>query len=254
MRAERMKSMPHATLEAKGLSKTYDAGAGPVTALTDINLSVHSGRFASVMGPSGSGKSTLLKLFGLLDTPTAGEVRLEGRATSGLNDAERTRLRAARIGFVFQSFELIPTLTVAENITLPASLEGRLKQSGERLAWLAGQLGLEGLLNRRPGTLSGGQRQRVALARALINEPALVLADEPTGNLDRAAGLNVLQLLRDGVDAWGWTVMMVTHDPNGAMMTDDVFFLQDGRLVDRVDPHTDDGRRDLARFVTGEDG
>lgn len=246
--------MQPVTLEAQGLTKTYSAGAGPVHALSDINLSVDSGTFASVMGPSGSGKSTLLKLFGLLDTPTAGEVLLEGHPTSDLSDAQRTRLRAARIGFVFQSFELIPTLTVAENIALPASLEGRLNAGRERRSWLAGQLGIEVLLDRRPATLSGGQRQRVALARALINEPALVLADEPTGNLDRSAGLNVLRLLREGVDTWGWTVLMVTHDPNGAMMTDDAFFIEDGRLVDRVNPSTEAGRRDVARFVTGEGG
>lgn len=246
-----MNHVTNATLETKRLSKTYQSGDGVLKALSDVSLRVQTGTFASVMGPSGSGKSTLLKLLGLLDTPTAGEVVLQGHRTSHLTDEQRTRLRATEIGFVFQSFELIPTLTVAENITLPASLVGRLKPARERLQWLASELGLEALLDRRPGTLSGGQQQRVALARALINNPALVLADEPTGNLDQAAGGNVLKLLRDGVDTWGLTVLMVTHDPNGAMMTDDAFFLEDGRLVDHVDPHTTEGRRSVARFAVG---
>ncbi|MEX2536740.1 MAG: ABC transporter ATP-binding protein [Trueperaceae bacterium] len=227
-------------IEARRLGKNYRLGEQQITALAGIDIAVEPGSFVSVMGPSGSGKSTLLHLLGLLDVPDQGEVLIDGVATSGLHDDALTRMRRDHLGFVFQTFELIPNLTARENILLPAEVAGRRGEAETRLAELAADLGIENRLEHRPKQLSGGQRQRVALARALINDPVVVLADEPTGNLDSETGQEVLGLLRRGVDERGWTVVMVTHDPKAALIADTILFLRDGRLSGAVgtrDPH-----------------
>ncbi len=235
-------------LAATDLHKTYALGDERIAALQGVTLLVPRGQFVAVMGPSGSGKSTLLHLIGLLDTPDSGSVAIEGRATSGMSDDELTALRRDRLGFLFQSFELIPNLTARENVLLPAEVAGRREEASARLAELAERLGIADRLGHRPRQLSGGQRQRVALARALINDPAVVLADEPTGNLDSRTGAEVLALLRDGVDSHGWTVVMVTHDPVAAQAADRVVFLRDGRVAgETAGPQV---RADIERFLS----
>lgn len=236
-------------LEGIDLTKTFHLGGQPIEALRGVDLAVRAGEFVSVMGPSGSGKSTLLHLLGLLETPDRGEVRVGGVVTRGLGDDELTALRRERLGFVFQSFELIPNLDARENILLPAEIAGRREEGEERLALLAPRLGLGDRLGHRPSQLSGGQRQRVALARALINDPACVLADEPTGNLDTATGSEVLSLLRRGVDEFGWTVVMVTHDPRAALHADRVVFLRDGLLSGEASTSGTDARAVIERIV-----
>ena len=226
-----MSSEATVAVEAAALVKDYRLGSETVHALSGVDLMVMSGSFVSVMGTSGSGKSTLLHMLGLLETPDSGRVLLGGQDTSGLPDDELTRLRRERIGFVFQGFELIPSLSARENILLPAEIAGGNSGARERLAQLAERLEIADRLEHRPGQLSGGQRQRVALARALINEPLLILADEPTGNLDSRTGAEVLSMLRQGVDEQGWTVVMVTHDENAAGYADRVVRLRDGRIV-----------------------
>lgn len=221
-------------LLAKGLTKHYRLGGEVVRALRGVSLSVATGEFVAVMGPSGSGKSTLLHLLGLLEPPDSGEVHIEGQLTSGLDDDQLTRLRRDRLGFVFQSFELIPNLSARENILLPAEVSGRRDGALKYLERLATVLGISDRLHHRPRELSGGQRQRIALARALINRPVLILADEPTGTLDSQAGVEVLQLLRQGVDRDGWTILMVTHNPKAALVADRIVFLSDGNLVGEV--------------------
>ncbi len=218
-------------LRAERVSRRYPMGDETVQALQNVTFEVRRGEFVAVMGPSGSGKSTLLHLLGLVDRPDAGEVFVEGRSTAALGDDALTLLRRDRLGFVFQSFELLPSLNARENILLPADIAGRRRAAEARLEPLARQLGLEKRLRHRPSELSGGQRQRVALARALINEPAVVLADEPTGNLDTRSGDEVLALLRAGVDTQDWTVVLVTHDHHAARYADRVVTLQDGRVV-----------------------
>ncbi len=182
------------------------------------------------MGPSGSGKSTLLYLLGLLDTPSRGNIALAGEDVTQLDDDARTRLRRDRLGFVFQGFELLPTLSAKHNILLPADVAGRGEDAAQRLPDLAARLGISERLEHRPAELSGGQQQRVALARALINNPVLLLADEPTGNLDSQTGRDVLELLQQGVRDQGWTIVMVTHDPAAALYADRIVFLRDGRV------------------------
>ena len=221
-------------LEGLGLVKTYPLGGRQVVALDGVDLKVATGEFVAVMGPSGSGKSTLLHCLGLLDRPDAGEVSIEGRPAATLDDDEQTRLRSRRLGFIFQSYELVPTLTARENIMLPAELAGETRGASARLADLARLLDIAARLDHRPGQLSGGERQRVAIARAFINEPAVALADEPTGNLDARNGAEVLNFLRLGVDEREWTVVMVTHDPRAAMRADRVVFLRDGRVAGAV--------------------
>ena len=218
-------------LRTERVSRTYPMGDETVHALIDVTFEVRRGEFVAVMGPSGSGKSTLLHLLGLVDRPDAGDVFVEGRSTKSLDDDQATLLRRDRLGFVFQSFELLPSLNARENILLPADIAGRRRAAETRLEPLARQLGLQERLTHRPSELSGGQRQRVALARALINEPAVILADEPTGNLDTRTGDEVLALLRAGVDTHGWTVVLVTHDRHAAGYADRVVTLQDGRVV-----------------------
>jgi len=236
-------------LEADTLSKVYRLGEVRIRALDEVSLRIDPGTFVAVMGPSGSGKSTLLHLMGLLDAPDGGTVRVGGRDTSGLSDDELTMMRRDQIGFVFQTFELIPNLSARENVLLPAEVAGRLTQGRSNLERLAQQLGIADRLDHRPAQLSGGQRQRVALARALVNDPLVVLADEPTGNLDSVAGQEVLDLLRDGVDQQGWTVAMVTHDPNAAMIADRIVFLRDGRVAGEVRTDSSDAREEIVAFA-----
>ena len=232
-------------LEARGLHRRFSLGTETVHALRGVDLSVRSGEFVAVMGPSGSGKSTLLHLLGLLDQPDEGSIVLAGTATAGLDDDALTDLRRQRLGFVFQTFELVPNLTARENILLPAEIHGEGRAALPRLERLVRQLGIADRLDHRPDQLSGGQRQRVALARALINDPVLVLADEPTGNLDSRTGQEVLDLLRRGVDEHGWTVVTVTHDVRAAMTADRVVFLTDGGVSGEVTV----AGTDVAEFV-----
>ncbi|HKI56949.1 MAG TPA: ABC transporter ATP-binding protein [Trueperaceae bacterium] len=238
-----------AVLKATGLSKSYRLGELTIPALRDVDLTVRQGEFLAVMGPSGSGKSTLLHLLGLLDVPDSGEVEIAGERTATLDDDALTGIRRSKLGFLFQSFELIPNLSARENVLLPAEIAGRGAAATGRLAELADALGIADRLDHRPRQLSGGQRQRVALARALINEPLVVLADEPTGNLDTHTGAEVLELLRRGVDQFGWTVVMVTHDPNAAMHADRIVFLRDGGVSGEASTHEGDPRQAIERFV-----
>ncbi|MFI6549211.1 ABC transporter ATP-binding protein [Streptomyces prunicolor] len=237
---------------ARKLTKAYGSGETAVLALDSVDVDIARGRFTAVMGPSGSGKSTLMHCLAGLDTVSAGQVWLGDTEITGLKDRELTRLRRDRIGFMFQSFNLIPTLNAAENITLPMDIAGQ-KPDQKWLDQVIDTLGLRDRLKHRPSQLSGGQQQRVACARALASRPELIFADEPTGNLDSRAGLEVLGFLRNAVDDLGQTVVMVTHDPGAAAHSDLVIFLGDGRIVDEMERPTAEGvlermkRFDLAR-------
>ncbi|MEU6964004.1 ABC transporter ATP-binding protein [Streptomyces chrestomyceticus] len=222
-----------AAARAVSLVKTYGTGEAQVVALDGVDVSIGRGRFTAVMGPSGSGKSTLMHCLAGLDTVSAGRVWLGGREITGLDDRQLTRLRRDQVGFVFQSFNLLPTLTAEENITLPMDIAGR-KPDREWLREVISTLRLGDRLRHRPSQLSGGQQQRVACARALAARPALIFADEPTGNLDSRSGLEVLQTLREAVDGLGQTVVMVTHDLNAAAHADLALYLADGRIVDEM--------------------
>ncbi|GAA1254141.1 ABC transporter ATP-binding protein [Kitasatospora nipponensis] len=218
---------------ATGLYKVYGSGDTRVVALDRVSVSFRPGEFTAIMGPSGSGKSTLLHCLAGLDTATAGSVRLGDTELVGLSDRELTRLRRDRVGFVFQAFNLLPTLTALENITLPVDIAGR-RVDQQWLSRVVETVGLTGRLSHRPDQLSGGQQQRVACARALAGRPAIVLADEPTGNLDSRSGAEILAFLRDSVRRLNQTVVMVTHDPVAAGYADRVVFLADGRIVDEL--------------------
>ena len=221
------------------LGKTYGVAQATVHALAGVSVTFERRRFTAVMGPSGSGKSTLMHCMAALDRPTSGQSFVGGLDIGKLDDADLTRLRRDRIGFVFQSFNLVPTLTAAENITLPAALAGT-KVDREWLDYLVGQLGIADRLTHRPGELSGGQQQRVACARALINKPDLIFADEPTGNLDSNSSAELLTFLRRSVTELGQSIVMVTHDPRGAAYADRVVFLADGTVVGELDKPTAD--------------
>jgi putative ABC transport system ATP-binding protein len=221
------------------LVRTYGRGDAAVHALAGVSLDVPAARFTAIMGPSGSGKSTLMHLLAGLDAATSGRVLLGGTDLGACRDAELTAIRRDRVGFVFQSFNLLPQLTAAQNIDLPARLAGRRTDPAWRAA-LVDLLGLGSRLAHRPAELSGGQQQRVALARALLGRPDVVFADEPTGNLDTASGHEVLDLLRRSVRELGQTVVMVTHDPIAASFADGVVLLRDGRLAGMLpDPRPD---------------
>jgi len=221
---------------ARGLSKVYGSRATTVTALDNVDVDFERGKFTAIMGPSGSGKSTLMHLLAGLDTPTSGEVVLARRAVSQLNQRQLTKLRRTEMGFIFQSFNLIPTLTAAENITLPLDI-ARVAVDQEHMTRVVTALGLAGRLHHRPAEMSGGQQQRVACARALVSKPAVIFADEPTGNLDSATGREVLTFLRRSVDDLGQSVVMVTHDPVAASYAHRVLFLADGHIVtEQEDP------------------
>ena len=224
---------------ATAVTRRYGDGESAVDALRGVSLEVPAGQFTAVMGPSGSGKSTLMHLLAGLDRPTAGSVRIAGEEISSMPDRRLTKLRRQHIGFVFQSFNLLPTLTAEENITLPLAI-ARAKPAREDLDALIARVGLEDRRDHKPAELSGGQQQRVAIARALIGRPTVLFADEPTGNLDSAAGTDVLALLRDAVVLDGQTTVMVTHDPRAAAAADRVLFLADGRLVGDLAEPTED--------------
>ncbi|MFE9955439.1 ABC transporter ATP-binding protein [Micromonospora sp. NPDC005299] len=218
---------------ARELRREYGAGLSRVVALDGVDLDLAAARFTAVMGPSGSGKSTLLHCLAGLDRPSAGSVRIGDADLARLDDRRLTGLRRDRIGFVFQKFNLLPTLTAEENIVLPLAIAGR-RPDPEWLRQVVTAVGLADRLRHRPAELSGGQQQRVAVARALVTRPWVIFADEPTGNLDSRSGAEVLRLLREAVDTLGQTVVMVTHDPKAAAHADRVVFLADGRLVDEL--------------------
>jgi putative ABC transport system ATP-binding protein len=220
-----------------GIAKTYRSKAGAVDALRGVTYHFTRGSFTAVMGPSGSGKSTLLQCAAGLDRPTTGNVVLNGVTLVGLNEVELTKLRRAEMGFVFQAYNLLPSLTVYDNVALPLRLTGRRPARNDVLRVLA-RVGLEGKDKRRPAELSGGQQQRVAIARALITQPSVFFADEPTGALDSGTSRQVLGLLREATDRAGQTVVMVTHDPAAAAYADRVLFLSDGLLAGHLDRAT----------------
>lgn len=222
-------------IQTQSLTKTYGKGDTAVTALAGLNININAGEFVAVMGPSGCGKSTLLHLVGGLDRPTSGRVMIDGHDLTDLNDAKLTELRRRKMGFVFQFFNLIPVLTAVENAALPLTLDGVRPAAAKQKAdeWLR-KVGLGDRLSNRPDQLSGGQQQRVAVARALVAEPALVLADEPTGNLDSKAADEIAMLLRQVADEWNRAVLMVTHDPRIAAYADRIIFLKDGTVVEET--------------------
>ncbi|MFI5035095.1 MAG: ABC transporter ATP-binding protein [Acidimicrobiales bacterium] len=215
---------------AVDLRKSYGSGEAEVKALNGINVEFGRGRFTAVMGPSGSGKSTLMHCMAGLDVPTSGQTFIGDQDVAGMNDAALTELRRDHVGFIFQSFNLVPTLTAGENITLPVDLAGG-KADPDWLAFLVTELNLGDRLTHRPSELSGGQQQRTAFARALIRRPELLFADEPTGNLDSNSSSEMLAFLRRSVTEFGQSIVMVTHDPRGAAYADRVVFLADGQLV-----------------------
>src|SRR6476469_5412139 len=215
---------------ATDVSRRFGEGQAAVDALVGVSTGFERGKFSAIMGPSGSGKSTLMHILAGLDLPTSGTVTLDGEEITGLDDAELTRLRRDKLGFVFQFFNLLPVLTAEENLVLPLSIAGR-KPDEEWLETLIRTVGLEDRREHRPAELSGGQQQRVAVARALVSKPAVVFADEPTGNLDSKSSADVMDLLRQAVAEFGQTVIMVTHDPVAAAHADRLITLRDGKLV-----------------------
>jgi len=233
---------------ATGVSRRYGEGAAAVDALVDVTTGFERGRFTAIMGPSGSGKSTLMHILAGLDLPTAGSVVLDGNEITGLDDAALTRLRRDKLGFVFQFFNLLPVLTAEENLVLPLSIAGR-KPDRVWLERLIRTVGLQDRRRHRPSELSGGQQQRVAVARALVSKPAVVFADEPTGNLDSKASQDVLKLLRQAVDEFGQTVIMVTHDPAAAAHADRLITLRDGRIVHDAAPGSTDDVIELMKKI-----
>ena len=220
-------------LRTEALTKVYGDEGHPVRAVDDITLSVENGEFLAIMGPSGSGKSTLLYLLGGLERPTAGKVWLRDRDLGAMNDDALSQLRRTELGFVFQFFNLIPVLRARDNVAMPLILDGvkhdeALKRADEALA----KVGLSDRVEHRPSELSGGEQQRVAIARAMVANPALIMGDEPTGNLDSKSSDETVQLLRKAADAWGQTIIIVTHDPRVAAYADRIVFLKDGKVVD----------------------
>ncbi len=220
-------------VRTEALTKVYGTGSQPIVALDSVNLAVEEGEFLAIMGPSGSGKSTLLYLLGGLDRPTSGKVFLRDTDLSTLSDDALSRLRRTSLGFVFQFFNLVPVLSARENVAIPLILDGiarseALRRADEALA----RVGLAKRGAHRPSELSGGEQQRAALARALVAQPAVILADEPTGNLDSRSSDEMVQMLRHTVDQWNQTTVLVTHDPRVAAYADRIVFLKDGRIVD----------------------
>ncbi len=244
-----MSDSPSATIvSSTELTRVYGEGETAVHALRGITTGFPSGQFAAIMGPSGSGKSTLMHLLAGLDKPTSGSVIVDGQELAHLDDKGLTRLRRDRLGFVFQAFNLVPVLTAEENIILPLTLAGK-KPDKEWHDTLIAAVGLGDRLTHRPSELSGGQQQRVAVARALIHRPAVVFADEPTGNLDSASSDEVLNLLRHAVDDFGQTVVMVTHDAHAASVADRIVVLSDGQVVHDGAGETTEGVLDLMKAV-----
>jgi putative ABC transport system ATP-binding protein len=241
-------AVPAPAVALRDVRKIYGRGEGEVVALDGVSVALAAGSFTAIMGPSGSGKSTFLNLAAGLDRPTAGAVAIGDTDLARLTERRLTILRRERIGFVFQAFNLLPSLTVAQNISLPLRLDGRrLRRSDVRD--VAARVGLEKRLRHRPSQLSGGQQQRVTIARALVTRPEVVFADEPTGALDTRTGRDVLALLRQVVDEDGHTVVMVTHDPVAAVYADRVILLADGRVAGTLDaPSTDEVAEQLAHL------
>jgi putative ABC transport system ATP-binding protein len=227
--------MDQPIITASGLTKVYGQGATEVRALDGVDFAVDPGEFVAIMGPSGSGKSTLLHIVGALEPATSGSVALEGRRYDGLDDDELTRLRRERMGFVFQFFNLLPSLSALENVMLPALIARRAtEEMRERGGELLARVGLGDRAEHTPSELSGGEQQRVSIARALLLRPHLVLADEPTGNLDSRAGAEILRVLRELNRDEGVTIVMVTHDPSAAAIADRIVFLRDGRVCEEI--------------------
>jgi putative ABC transport system ATP-binding protein len=230
-------AQPVPVVAGAGVSRRYGEGDTAVDALRGVSVEIMSGRLTAVMGPSGSGKSTLMHIFAGLDKPTEGDVWISGTALGALNDTQLTKLRREHIGFIFQFFNLLPMLTASENIVLPLSIAGRKPEPGW-LEELTATVGLSDRLSHRPSELSGGQQQRVAIARALVSKPTVMFADEPTGNLDSKTGADILALLRESVDAYGQTTIMVTHDAHAAAIADRILFLADGQIVKDIGKST----------------
>jgi len=228
------------------LTKVYGSGESEVRALAGVSLDLHAGEFTAIMGPSGSGKSTLMHCLAALDTPTSGQVIVDGTDLGTLGDKDLTVLRRTRVGFIFQAFNLIPTLTAEENILLPLSLAGT-SPDRQWFDTVIDTIGLRDRLQHRPSEMSGGQQQRVACARALVSKPSIIFADEPTGNLDSVSGAEVLSFLRRSVDEFGQTIVMVTHDAVAASHCDRVVFLADGAVVDELLQPT---REDILEHIT----
>ncbi len=228
-----MTAPPSVPVAARALTRRYGEGDTAVEALRGVDLDVRAGELVAVMGPSGSGKSTLMHLLAGLDMPTSGAVTIAGTELGKLSDAELTRLRRVHIGFIFQFFNLLPMLNAEENVLLPLSIAGEKPEQ----AWVAELLSKVGLSRRRhhrPSELSGGEQQRVAIARALVTRPTILLADEPTGNLDSQTGGEILELMRESVEAYGQTTVMVTHDPRAAAIADRILFIADGSIVKQL--------------------
>jgi putative ABC transport system ATP-binding protein len=242
-------AQPRAAVSADELTRNYGEDESCVQALRGVSLEVPSGQFAAVMGPSGSGKSTLMHILAGLDSPSSGSVAIEGQEIGSMGDQELTLLRRRKIGFIFQSFNLLPMLTAEENVVLPLSIAGRKPDR----RWVESVLEMVGLTERRshkPAQLSGGQQQRVAIARSLVSEPAILFADEPTGNLDSHTGQDVLALLREATDVHGQTTVMVTHDPRAAATADRVLYLADGLLVADLERPSESKVLDLMREIS----
>jgi putative ABC transport system ATP-binding protein len=217
-------------VSAEGVTRRYGEGDTAVDALRGVSLEIEPGKLTAVMGPSGSGKSTLMHILAGLDKPTSGTVTIAGEEITKMNDNELTQLRRKHIGFVFQFYNLLPMLNAEENVKLPLSVAGEKADPG----WfkeLMTKVGLNGRLKHRPTELSGGQQQRVAVARALVNRPTVVFADEPTGNLDSKSSAEILALLKDAVESYGQTIVMVTHDPRAAAIADRILYIADGEIV-----------------------
>jgi putative ABC transport system ATP-binding protein len=223
----------NAAVDARGLARRYGEGTTAVEALRGVDIHVAAGELVAVMGPSGSGKSTLMHILAGLDKPTAGTVTIAGTEITELDDAHLTRLRRKHIGFVFQFFNLLPMLDAEENVVLPLAIAGEKPDS----AWideLLAKMGLDKRRDHRPAELSGGEQQRVAIARSLVSRPTILFADEPTGNLDSKTGGEILDLIRDSVDSYGQTTVMVTHEPRAASTADRILFLSDGLIVQEL--------------------
>jgi putative ABC transport system ATP-binding protein len=226
-----------AVLEAKELHKQYKMGQHSIKALAGVDFVVEQGEFVAIMGPSGSGKSTLLHLLGGLDSPSQGEITLAGKRLSKLSEKQATLARRHNVGFVFQFFNLLPTLTAEENILLPVIIDNKdPRKYADRLDRMLALVGLEDRRRHKPDQLSGGEQQRVAIARALITQPAILLADEPTGNLDSKTGTAIMELLRKSADELNQTVIVVTHDPKAAAYASRVVFLRDGSVITQFEP------------------
>ena len=235
-------------IQVQKVSKVYLQGKREIHALFDVSFGIKKGEFISIMGASGSGKSTLLNLIGGLDQPTAGKIFIDGSPLHGISDDELTLIRRKKVGFVFQFFNLLPMLTAKENIEMPLSIAG-IRPDPAWMERLVGEVGLADRLSHRPAELSGGQQQRVAIARALVSKPAVIFADEPTGNLDSKTGGEILELLHRSVEELNQTIVMVTHDARAAAIADELLFLEDGRIVRRSHHMTSEEIFDLMKSL-----